>query len=173
MRRMVVRLLCGLGFCVLAASSLVAQSFKDDDWNVSLYANCALPKHRVANEGAQSNSIVWAQSDGDRKLMFQLLPGDVGGCSSDNQPRARAPYWERSELRQNGALAKTQKHEILFEVSFIRGFTGKRENFFSDPRVVQDLQDAAAVNDAIRLATVEHQGIRAGAGRGLQTAPGA
>ncbi len=115
---------------VSAATDAPAQTFQDDDWNTALFANCALPKHVSSETGAQSQSVLWAQSGDDRKLMFQVLPGDVGGCSSDSTPRDGAPFWERAELRQTGTLAQDRKHEIQFEASFIRGFIGKRETFF-------------------------------------------
>lgn len=123
-------ILVGILFWAVPLAPGLAQVFSDSDWNTELFANCDLPVHVVHQNQRPSQSVVWAQSEGDQKLFFQLLPGDEGGCSSDHSRRDGAPYWERAELRQYGSLNPEQKHEILFEATFLRGFMGKRETFF-------------------------------------------
>lgn len=123
-RLALIGLLIGLTFTVLSGPAL-AQSFTDKDWTATAVSNCALPSANGAGP-----VVDWTMVQGDRKLAFRLSPGQVGGCSTDNQKRHNAPFWERAELRQKGYFASGQITEISFEATFLEGFTGSRETFF-------------------------------------------
>lgn len=97
----------------------------DNDWNVSLYANCTLPR---TEDGVSAGSGI--AIDGDRKLLMTLQAGQIGGCSTDNMARHNAPYWERAELRQRGHMSLGRAYSISFEATFQEGFTGRQETFF-------------------------------------------
>ena len=107
------------------ASEGFGQTYKDRDWNTAFSANCPLP-----DPSRNSGSVVAVTQDGDRKIAFTLRPGEVGGCSTDNQARNSASYWERAELRQSGTLALGNLYDISFSVQLPEGFTGSREAFF-------------------------------------------
>ena len=92
----------------------------DEDWDVSFYSNCQLPK----------NSISTIEENGNKFLRFQLKNMQKGGCKSDRKRRHGAPYWERAELKQNNFLHTNSTYEIKFKVRFLEGFKGNRETFF-------------------------------------------
>jgi hypothetical protein len=108
-----------------APAEAAGKSYKGKGWNVSAYDNCGLPVTR-----GDSKSISWVKTDAGRKLRVVLNPGDVGKCSTDNQARHRAPYWERAELHQKGELKPGRVHKLSAEFTLLRGFTGDRETFF-------------------------------------------
>ncbi|MEP3329182.1 hypothetical protein [Sedimentitalea sp.] len=101
------------------------KSYKDRDWSISTFDNCGLPV-----TSGQNQSVAWVKSDGDKKLRFTLQKGDVGKCSTDNQARHHAPYWERAEVHQKGDLKLGKIHRIQVQATFIEGFSGERETFF-------------------------------------------
>lgn len=105
-----------------------AEVYKDSDWNTEFYNNCGLPC--TVPEPGREISLKWRSIGGDRKLQVSLMPGDTGGCSSDQLARNGANYWERAEILQMGHLADGVRNEVSFDVEFIEGFTGKRETFF-------------------------------------------
>ena len=117
------RLLPVLPVFVLALLvSTSAKAANDDDWNLSFYDDCGLPK---------SDSIQWIEEGENKFIRFQLSDKDYGSCKSDRMERARAPYWERAELRQQkGGIAWNSKYELKFKVRFVKGFLGNRENFW-------------------------------------------
>lgn len=112
------------------ASFLSADEFKDTDWNIGFYDNCRLPCTITTDQDKRPKSITWYESLTDRQLAFSVLPGDVGGCSSDSAPRDGAKYWERAEIIQYQPLANNHRFEISFQARFDKGFSGKRETFF-------------------------------------------
>lgn len=112
------------------ASFLSADEFKDTDWNIGFYDNCRLPCTVTTDQDTRPKSITWYESLTDRQLAFSVIPGDVGGCSSDSQPRDGAKYWERAEIIQYQPLADNHRYEISFQARFDKGFAGKRETFF-------------------------------------------
>ena len=95
-------------------------SYKDRDWNVEFYENCQMPDYHSAQ---------WVEEDGERFLRFTLKNGQVGGCSTDNRRRHRAPYWERAELKQTHTLEKDRDYSLTFRVRFLKGFSYDREDF--------------------------------------------
>jgi len=101
------------------------KSFKEKSWTTAFYANCKLPSSK--NHG---KSVSWVKIGKDRKVQFKLLPGQVGGCSTDDMARHSAPFWERAELRQKDHMRLGLIHRISFEALFLEGFTGERETFF-------------------------------------------
>lgn len=115
--------------CVLPFSGL-AEEFRDNDWNTGFYDNCGLPCGRNQASDLRPASADWVTDGPDRKLAITLMPGDVGGCRSDDSPRDGAPYWERAELVQYTVMEKGQRHVISFDAEFDQGFTGRRETFF-------------------------------------------
>ena len=110
---------------ILSSQSTLAQSFRDKDWNVNLWANCGMPKRVNGTKPARMVKI-----EGDRKLMFSLEKGQVGPCSTDNMERHSAPYWERAEVRQRNHLKLGKAYSISFEATFMEGFKGRQEAFF-------------------------------------------
>lgn len=110
---------------VVSAQPIFAQNYRDNDWNVSLYANCGLPS---AVEGERP--IRRVEVDGDRMLAFRLHEGQVGTCSTDNIARHSAPFWERAEVRQRDHMSLGNAYSITFEAIFQEGFTGRQETFF-------------------------------------------
>ena len=112
-------------FAIFLPGEAGAQSFGDSDWNIKFKLNCALPV-----KSGSKRSIARIKVNGDHKLIFTLRPGDVGGCSTDNQARNHAPYWERAELRQSGTLRIGNSFDISFTVRLPEGFSGNRESFF-------------------------------------------
>lgn len=112
---------------VLMAPSTQAGSktFKDKGWSVRFFENCVLPV-----TSGRDRSVAWVKVGGDKNLRFILRKGEKGGCPNDSQARHRAPYWERAELRQDGYLKIGGVYRILFEATFLQGFSGERETFF-------------------------------------------
>ena len=100
---------------------LVGDSVKDKDWNTTFKNNCPLPNH---------DSIRWMTENERRYLRFTLSDGDKGGCITDKVARHNAPYWERSELKQNGILENNQPYSIAATLRFVEGFNSERETFF-------------------------------------------
>ena len=95
-------------------------TYKDKDWNVMFYQNCSLPEY---------TSTKWGREEGERFLRFTLKDGQVGGCSSDNRSRHRAPYWERAEIKQTTTLEKDRDYSLTYRVRFLKGFDNDREDF--------------------------------------------
>lgn len=121
-----ISMLSAMALALTPMTALAAgKSFKDKDWNVSAYDNCGLPVAR-----GKDQSISWVKTEEDRKLRVVLRPGDKGKCSTDNQARHRAPYWERAELHQKGELKPGRVHHLSAEITVLQGFTGERETFF-------------------------------------------
>ena len=112
---------------ILTASSAGAngRSYKDSDWNTTVFDNCGLPVSRGENQ-----SVSWVMLGSDKKLRFILKEGDKGKCSTDNQSRNHAPFWERSEVRQKNSLRLGYHYRIKVEVTLLEGFLGERESFF-------------------------------------------
>ncbi len=94
---------------------------KDKDWNTSFSSNCPLPQY---------DSIHWISENNRRYARFTLSDKDKGGCSTDRVARHSAPYWERAELKQDGALKKNKFYTIDATLRFVEGFSGERETFF-------------------------------------------
>ena len=118
--------LISISLTVFAWTPALAQSsFKDRDWSTSAFANCKLP-----TSVNREKPVSWVGVNGDRKLLFQLQPGQVGRCSTDNRARHGAAFWERAELRQKGYLKLGKVNKISFEATFLEGFLGERETFF-------------------------------------------
>jgi hypothetical protein len=92
----------------------------DKDWDVGFYDNCGLPKETLKT----------IEEDGNKFLRFQLKGGQKGGCNTDRRSRHGASFWERSELKQSGKLHRYSIYEINYQVRFMKGFRGSRENFF-------------------------------------------
>lgn len=124
------RFILVLGYFVFALVpvSVLADTYTDTDWNSGFYNNCDLPC--TLPEPGRDVSLNWRSIDGDNKLQVSLMPGDTGGCSSDQLARNGANYWERAEILQMGYLPDGVRSEVRFEVEFTEGFAGKRENFF-------------------------------------------
>jgi hypothetical protein len=116
----IVALSCAL-LSFAAPSFAGGTAYKDTDWNTTFIDNCGL--HRDA-------SIRNIKVGGDKKLRVTLQDGDIGKCSTDNQARHRAPYWERAEVSQQSSLRTGQSYRISTEITFVEGFTGERETFF-------------------------------------------
>ena len=104
-------------------------TYKDKDWNVMFYENCSLPEY---------SSTKWVQEEGERFLRFTLKDGQVGGCSSDNRSRHRAPYWERAEIKQTTTLEKDHDYSLTYRVRFLKGFDNDREDFLQVHQSVRD-----------------------------------
>lgn len=101
------------------------KSFKERSWTTAFYANCKLPRSKD-----HGKSVSWVKIGKDRKVQFKLLPGQVGGCGTDDMVRHGAPFWERAELRQKDYMQLGRIHRISFQALFLEGFTGERETFF-------------------------------------------
>lgn len=110
---------------VVYGQPIFAQNYRDNDWNVNLYANCGLPI-AVGSE----LPIRQVELDGDKMLSFKLHEGQVGTCSTDNISRHSAPFWERAEVRQRDYMSLGNAYSITFEAMFQEGFTGRQETFF-------------------------------------------
>jgi hypothetical protein len=95
--------------------------YSDDDWNLTFYDNCGMPK---------GDSVRWIEEENNKFIRFQLGDKDYGRCSSDGKRRSRAPYWERAELKQSSTLASNTKYELTFKIRFVEGFSGNRETFW-------------------------------------------
>ena len=96
-------------------------TYQDKDWNVEFYDNCDLP---------DSSSVRWVTEGKETFLRFTLKNGQVGGCSTDAIARAKAPFWERAEMKQANTLKKGDKDYVLtFRARFLKGFTFARESF--------------------------------------------
>lgn len=111
----------------------VAQTHTDSDWNTAFTESCGMPR---------ANSIEQIKIAGDMKVRVTLQDGDIGKCSTDNQARHRAPYWERAELSQQTSFRPGQRYQISTEITLIEGFTGERETFFQIHGWAHDCQDA-------------------------------
>jgi len=112
-------------FIVIVLSVLLGcqttSTYTNDKYlNISFYSNCLVPK----------DSVKIIKNDSNRYTRFQLKNFQKGGCTSDRTARHSAPYWERSELKQNGFLDINGIYEIKFKVRFVEGFRGNREAFF-------------------------------------------
>ncbi|RVT84056.1 hypothetical protein DXV76_10160 [Rhodobacteraceae bacterium CCMM004] len=106
------------------------RDYTDTDWTVTLHDNCGLPvpSSRAVHADRQG-SVRWTTVGKDRQLIFHLRRGDRGRCRSDDRPRHGAPFWERAELRQIGALDPLRRHRISLTAKFADGFIGRRETF--------------------------------------------
>lgn len=93
----------------------------DDDWNLTFYENCSLPK---------MDSLQWIKEGKNKFIRFRLDDKYYGGCSTDQRARHSAPYWERAEVKQTNSLNKNAKYELEFMVRFVEGFAGEREDFW-------------------------------------------
>ena len=89
--------------------------YSDDDWNLTFYDNCGMPK---------GDSVRWIEEENNKFIRFQLGDKDYGGCSSDRMRRDGVPYRERAELKQIYTLASNTKYELAFNVRFVEGFSG-------------------------------------------------
>lgn len=96
-------------------------TLQDEDWNIPFTSNCPLPHY---------DSIHWVSESDQRYMRFTLSDGDKGGCVTDRKARHHAPYWERAELKQVGALRKNKSYTIDAKLRFVEGFSGHRESFF-------------------------------------------
>jgi len=94
-------------------SSEAGAYWKGSDWNVGFNQTC-------------DGNPEWAEKNGNKFLRFSLENGRIGGCSSDNQERNSAPYWERSLVEHD--LSK-DKYLVTFDARFYKGFVGERETF--------------------------------------------
>lgn len=104
-------------------------AYKDRDWNVTFYENCDLPAY---------SSTQWVMEEGERFLRFTLKNGQVGGCSTDNRARHRAPWWERAEMKQTETLEQNRDYRLTFRVRFVKGFNTEREGFFQIHQYLSD-----------------------------------
>lgn len=107
--------------CFTAPAFAAGQTHKDSDWNTAFQDSCGLPSR---------TSVEPVAVEGDRKLRFTLNEGEKGKCSTDNQRRHSAPYWERAELSQVARMKVGARYQISAEVMLMQGFTGERESFF-------------------------------------------
>ena len=95
--------------------------YSDDDWNLTFYDNCGMPK---------GDSVRWLEKGNNKFIRFQLGDKDYGNCRSDRRARHSAPYWERAELKQTTGLNRNLKYELEFSVRFVKGYAGNREDFW-------------------------------------------
>ena len=93
----------------------------DDDWNLTFYENCSLPK---------MDSLQWIKEGKNKFIRFRLDDKHYGGCSTDRRARHSAPYWERAEVKQTNSLQRNTRYELKFKVRFVAGFAGAREDFW-------------------------------------------
>jgi hypothetical protein len=110
-----------------------AQTYTDTDWNTVFRESCGMPR---------PNSIEQVTIGSDKKIRVTLQDGDIGKCSTDNQARHRAPYWERAELSQQNSFRPGQRYQISTEITLLEGFTGERETFFQIHGWAHDCQGA-------------------------------
>lgn len=111
-------------------------TYKDRDWNVTFYENCGLPAY---------SSTQWVEEEGERFLRFTLKNGQVGGCSSDNRARHRAPWWERAEVKQTHGLELDRNYSLTFRVRFVKGFDNDREGFIQLHQSVEGCRTGALI----------------------------
>ena len=95
-------------------------TYQDKDWNVEFYDNCGLP---------ESSSVKWVTEGKETFLRFTLKNNQVGGCGRDGIARARAPYWERAEVKQTSTLDPNKSYTLTFKIRFNRGYSFNREDF--------------------------------------------
>ena len=104
-------------------------TYQDKDWNVEFYENCDLP---------DSHSIRWVTEGKETYLRFTLKNNHIGGCSTDAIARAKAPYWERAEIKQTSTLKKDNTDYVLtFRARFVKGFTYERESYLQIHQTVE------------------------------------
>ena len=135
------RLLPILSILFLALSGCQTTGGNDKDWNLSFYDNCGMPK---------IDSMQWIEEGGNKFIRFQLRDKDYGGCKSDSLRRHRAPYWERAELKQSFTLYWDSKYELEFNVRFVEGFSGDRENFWQMHAFNSPCNTLSPINDKNR-----------------------
>jgi len=111
-------------------------TYNDRDWNVMFYENCALPEY---------SSTQWVEEGGERFLRFTLKNGQVGGCRSDNRARARAPWWERAEVKQTNGLEPDRDYSLTFRIRFVNGFDNDREGFIQLHQSVEGCRTGALI----------------------------
>lgn len=111
-------------------------AYKDRDWNVMFYENCALPEY---------SSTEWIEEEGERFLRFTLKNGQVGGCGSDNRARHGAPWWERAEVKQTSGLERDRNYSLTFRVRFVKGFDNDREGFIQLHQSVEGCRTGALI----------------------------
>ena len=99
--------------------------FTDTDWNLTFYNNAGFPV-----TAGEYQSVKWVTEGKNKFLRFELRNGDKGLSRSDDMERHGAPYWERAEVKQEEMLERNKKYSLEFEVRFVSGFQGERENFF-------------------------------------------
>ena len=78
----------------------------------------------------RNDSVRWIEKGKRRFLRFQVEDKHYDGCSTDRMVRHGAPYWERAEVKQINSLTKNVKYELKFQVRFVEGYAGNRENFW-------------------------------------------
>ncbi|MEP5154206.1 heparin lyase I family protein [Planktotalea sp.] len=125
LRSFLINSLASFALLLTASTAGANPTYTDTDWNATLKAGCGLPEPKGGKD-----SIAWVQKGQDRKLLFTLQKGQVGTCSTDNQARHRAAFWERAELSQHGGISLGKVNTIEFEATFLDGFRGERETFF-------------------------------------------
>ena len=103
--------------------------FTDTDWNLAFdnYAGFPVPD-------GEYQSVKWVKEGKNKFLRFELRNGDKGVQYNDQHKRSwdrsGAPWWERAEVRAKNVLEADKKYSFEFEVRFVKGFNGDRENFF-------------------------------------------
>ena len=71
------------------------QKLTEDDWNLTFYENCSMPK---------MDSLQWIKEGKNKFIRFRLDDKHYGGCSTDRRARHSAPYWERAEVKQTNRI---------------------------------------------------------------------
>ncbi len=100
-------------------------TYQDRDWSLEMIDNCGMP-----DSPRNAPALSWVRHEGERMLRFDLQPGSIGRCSSDDRPRNGTPFAERAELRQNPRMPLGQLVQLSFTVVFREGFVGEQETFF-------------------------------------------
>ena len=122
-------LVCVAVWLLSAGAALAGGTFQGPDWTLPFRDSCGLPA---------PDSATWVVHDSTRMLRMTLRPSEVGRCSTDNQRRHRAPFWERAEIAQVEKMPLGAVHQIAFTAILTEGFTGARETFFQIHGWTQD-----------------------------------
>lgn len=122
-RSLILGLLSLLG-TIPSEVGAAGKTYKDKDWNSAAQESCGL-----AVTSGSERSAAWVKVGDDRKMRMILREGEVGKCSTDAKARHGAPYWERSELRQDGYLSLGSAYRVQFETIFLEGFEEIEKHF--------------------------------------------
>ena len=102
------------------AGGIGDNSYKDSDWNTSMY--------NWDNDYLHGQDIEWVKYNGDQALQFTLEGGKPGIRDDDRPTRRGALFRERNELHSD--YFNRDDHIIAFKFNMVEGFNGRKETFF-------------------------------------------